>query len=405
MGDRQNVLVWHSGHRNDMVYIEGLRLAFEELGCEVIAVCADDASTATTAMRAVVQQPDEFLCMISVSYYGLNLNYGDRPLEQCTPVPMVMWLLDTPALFRNHEKDNLPREPRNVIVASNCASHIDYWHRHVCADTPAVETNWGVGAHPLLPQREFDLESYLARRPIALLPLNFIHFNMNLDSCAARIASLPPIYAKIVGEAVEMAAREILLPPFEALEKAALARSVEINPAHFGTLAMLADCYVKLWRRHFVMAQLLDLPVRFLGNGYPEFWQFDRRKRFADIHMPEIIEEFRTARFVISIGPAFPRLVHERVLQSMGAGAAVMTERQPGIAELFTDGEDIVNFDLSDGDAAEKLMTWLDRPEESYALAESARRKLYGRDVYAENASRIYDIVTRLRDEPWRAAS
>ena len=343
--------------------------------------------------------------MISVSYYGLNLTYGDRPLERCTPVPMVMWLLDTPALFRNQEKDVLPKEPQNIIVASNCASHIDYWHRHICADTPAIETNWGVGAHPLLPRRDFDLDSYMARRPIALLPVNFVHFGMTLDTCGERISRLPPVYARIVRDAIDMAAREIPMPPFVALERAALARSVDINPGHFPTLAMLADCYVKLWRRQFVMEQLLDLPVRFLGFGYPEFYQFGRRKRFADIRMPEIFEEYRTARFTISIGPAFPRLVHERVLQSMGAGAAVMTERQPGINELFVEGEDIVNFDLSKGDAAAKLTWWLDRPEQSYTLAESARRKLYERDVYTENASRIYDIVTRLRDEAWRAAS
>ncbi len=168
---------------------------------------------------------------------------------------------------------------------------------------------------------------------------------------------------------------------------------------------MLTDAYVKLWRRQFVMRQLVDLPVRFHGEGFPEFDKLGRRRKFGTLTMPALFEEYRSARVVINLGPAFPRYVHERVLHGMDAGAAVMSDLNPGVAETFVDGEEIIGFGLGDGDAAAKLTDWLERPEDAFRTMEAARRKMDAIDIHGANAKRLYDTLTSLKANGWRQAS
>ena len=189
------------------------------------------------------------------------------------------------------------------------------------------------------------------------------------------------------------------------MEAAAEDRSVELDKVELATITMLTDAYVKLWRRQFVMRQLVDLPVRFHGEGFPEFDKLGRRRKFGTLTMPALFEEYRSARVVINLGPAFPRYVHERVLHGMDAGAAVMSDLNPGVAETFVDGEEIIGFGLGDGDAAAKLTDWLERPEDAFRTMEAARRKMDAIDIHGANAKRLYDTLTSLKANGWRQAS
>ena len=121
MSDRPTVLVLHSGHNNDLVYQEGLAAGFAPLGCDVIGVSVRDDHARDTAIAAVLEQPDAFLCIVSVSFYGLQLEVGGKPLQEVTSVPLVMWLFDHPAIFRKlpfeHEAVSPIKERLAVFLA------------------------------------------------------------------------------------------------------------------------------------------------------------------------------------------------------------------------------------------------------------------------------------------------
>lgn len=405
MSDRPTVLVLHSGHNNDLVYQEGLAAGFAPLGCDVIGVSVRDDHARDTAIAAVLEQPDAFLCIVSVSFYGLQLEVGGKPLQEVTSVPLVMWLFDHPAIFRNSANDVLPANAGNVVLAALDQAHIDYWHKYISADTPAVELNLGIGKHPQLPRLPMDLDGYMKREKVAVLPVNLTHFSMDLANVALKIQAMSPVHTKLTWQAIESSVRDLSTPPYRAVEAAAEDRSVELDKVELATITMLTDAYVKLWRRQFVMRQLVDLPVRFHGEGFPEFDKLGRRRKFGTLTMPALFEEYRSARVVINLGPAFPRYVHERILHGMDAGAAVMSDLNPGVAETFVDGEEIIGFGLGDGDAAAKLTDWLERPEDAFRTMEAARRKMDAIHIHGANAKRLYDTITSLKANGWRQAS
>jgi hypothetical protein len=403
MPDRSTVLVLHSGHSNDLVYTEGLRAGLAPLGCHVTGIPVTDQGLRDRAIRDLMQNPGKYLCVISILFYGLQLKIDDVPLHRRTSVPFVLWLFDHPALFFNSSSSFIPSDPHDIVLAALDRSQIHYWHRFISADTPAVELNFGIGRHPELPRHVCDIESFRAREPIALLPTNIHHLGTSLDQIGDKLRRFSPRLAGIAFDAVDLGLRDLNVTALDVIEHVAASHGAELETEAVTIMTMLIDGYFKLWRRSFVLEQLLDLPVRFLGSGMPELHRPGRRHRFAETKSPEIFNDYRASQVVINIGPAFPHYLHERVLQGTDSGAAILSDEKPGLRDVF-DKSAVAGYTLADGDVAERLTRLLDDPDAAYAGVVAAQRRMDEIDIHAVNGRRLFEKLSELRASGWRLA-
>lgn len=404
MKDRSTVLVLHSGHSNDQVYTEGLRAGLAPLGCHVTGIPVTDENLRDRAIRDLLENPRKYLCVVSILFYGLQLKIEGVPLHRRTQVPFVLWLFDHPAMFINASNTFLPSDPHDIVLAALDRSQIDYWRRYVSTETPAVELTLGIGRHPELSRHVGSIEDFCAREPIALLPTNITHLGSTLDHIGDKLRRFSPTLGKIAFDAIDLGLRDLNATALGVLDQVAASRGVEIGKDAMVLLVMLVDGYFKLWRRSFVLEQLLDLPVRFLGSGLPELHRPGRRHRFAETKSPEIFNDYRASQVVINIGPAFPHYLHERVLQGTDSGAAILSDEKPGLREVFDEAA-VTGYTLADGDVAERLTGLLDDPERAYAGVLAAQRKMDEIDIHAVNARRLFDKLHELHDVGWRMAS
>ena len=85
----------------------------------------------------------------------------------------------------------------------------------------------------------------------------------------------------------------------------------------------------------------------------------------------------------------------ERVLNSMLAGAVVLSDKSTRLEEEFADGKDIALFDLAQIDALpDRVKTLLSDDEELKKIAENGRRKVMQKHLWIHRAKELLHIIS-----------
>jgi spore maturation protein CgeB len=88
------------------------------------------------------------------------------------------------------------------------------------------------------------------------------------------------------------------------------------------------------------------------------------------------LREISNSRISLNVMPWFKDGAHDRVFNSMLNGAVSVTDDSKYMREIFTDGEDVVFYDLEDMDGlVEKVRYLLEHGEKAEEIAKKGRER------------------------------
>lgn len=139
--------------------------------------------------------------------------------------------------------------------------------------------------------------------------------------------------------------------------------------------------------RKGIVGHLIDLGIHVTvyGGGWETLgWEghpYFHRHSFAPAR--ECILKMQDAKVVLNVLPWFKAGTHDRINNAMLAHAVCVTDRNGYLEERFTDGEDLLFFDLEDlGSAAEKIKAILQDPQHAGKIAENGYQKAVLRETW-----------------------
>lgn len=383
-----HVLILHSGNVNDNLFVNAMQRELLPMGLRVISQAVPgwqnhitmENSKLKSTIDWLLMAPNDFRCIISFSVYGLSLRIGGVPLCDKVDTPFLVLLFDHPASHFNLQTRFLPDFLDRVTVILCDASQGEYWKTFITSKT----TLESFGFLRLTSDEPVTEEHFFQRDVPALVPVNLSAGGQTLDALADEIFKLEPKYSRLVWDSIEASVGDLDHSPCAHLIELVLESGVTLSALSAGSLANYVQAYVKLWRRHKVLQSIIDLPVVFAGQGYPEFVKFGRRARFLEVSMPAIFDVYRRSQIVINVCPGFPNSIHERITCGLSLGAAVASTETPCIRKYWPK-EELIAFDFSERKVVDRLSEYITNPRMCFDMMCRAR----GFETNAERKSRL----------------
>lgn len=141
--------------------------------------------------------------------------------------------------------------------------------------------------------------------------------------------------------------------------------------------AILAESYVKLWRRHFMLdaIQASGAPYFVRGDGLPGEAVDKAPDRFAPQAFGVMEQEIAQSTVSLSAVLPIPDLICDRVVFAARARSLPASNRSAMLDAHFREGEDYVALPF-DETLADRLSHYAARPDEAARIGANARRRL-----------------------------
>jgi Glycosyl transferases group 1 len=135
--------------------------------------------------------------------------------------------------------------------------------------------------------------------------------------------------------------------------------------------------------------------VRELDAAFPE----ENLGFKEQVSAQEMAELYGDARIVINEGGTRHYPITMRVLEAVGSGAVLLSDRLPGMEMLLEEGE---QYELLGEDVVTDVRRVLESPSRSQQMADSALRRAMGLHTYDHRADELFEIAasTDKRDIP-----
>lgn len=139
--------------------------------------------------------------------------------------------------------------------------------------------------------------------------------------------------------------------------------------------------------RAVLLERLMDagVPLRLYGSAIPSWIAAPQLRNVhtgRSIHREEKAQVFRAARAVLNnLHPAEFAGSNCRLFEATASGAVVLTEKRPGMGELFTAGQDLLEFDSFDT-LVDQCRHLLASPEHGAAMADAAAQRALADHTY-----------------------
>lgn len=138
------------------------------------------------------------------------------------------------------------------------------------------------------------------------------------------------------------------------------------------------------------------IKVDVYGSGWDQldFIDNDNFILHDSISPKECIELMYDTKIVLNSMPWFKDGTHERIFNSMFAGAISVSDYSTYLDEIFINGEEIFLFNLEKMDDLVKIVkSILDNPDKFQSVADKAYRKVVSRDSWSHRALELLDIL------------
>lgn len=341
-------------------YLEQIGDALNSFGVETEVVeCIDEAF--------VTQKWDG---VIGINQETLSVQLEDGAfLFDFLQCPILALIVDSPY----HHDRLLRAHPNNMHLICVDRGHVDYAQTYY-GSFQSVEMGYVLGSigEPI-PYNE---------RTIDVL---FTGTRADIEGICSKVQAHPQ---KWVRELFEYLVAAGMSCPNIATEKQVLyyfsKLGMQISKEDYklamATAGTYAEFYLRGYYRERILSTLLDssIPVTVVGDGWNGFAKRhpNNLTLYKSVDFSETAEFMTNAKIVLNVMPWFKDGLHERVPTSMHNGAVCVTDKSSYIEEYFTDGEELVLYDLARLDELPgKIAMLLERPQTAEKIAENGRKK------------------------------
>jgi SAM-dependent methyltransferase len=159
------------------------------------------------------------------------------------------------------------------------------------------------------------------------------------------------------------------------------------------------DEYLRHWRSTDLVRGLLHTPLTIVGGGWDHIDKTGARATFQPpVPSHEARQLLTSSRFILNTHPYGRTAWHERVLQGLEDGAAVISDRTRFTDRHFGDVENFVGFDWSDDTRFDKIVTAMDRLDATGFDPVTASLRIALRFPPVALAAQMLEIATQLKD-------
>ena len=123
------------------------------------------------------------------------------------------------------------------------------------------------------------------------------------------------------------------------------------------------DSYVRNYRRHRLIETIVNagIKINVYGNGWENFKCENRENLIigSAVNYYENLNLMANSKIVLNIMPEFKKGTHDRVFCAMLNKAVCLTDKSTYNVENFTDGEDIVFYDVDNMAELPNIINWI----------------------------------------------
>lgn len=142
---------------------------------------------------------------------------------------------------------------------------------------------------------------------------------------------------------------------------------------------------------HLVSNERIDFLDRAFKE-FPNFWFGTRLSRYVKVEegiTDDCADIFKKSKVVLN--PPTKGDVNMRVFEATATGSFLITQRVPGIEDLYEDGKEIALYDTTD-EAMEKIKYYLEHDEEREAIAKAGMEKTLKNNTYKHRLDEMLKI-------------
>jgi spore maturation protein CgeB len=331
----------------------------------------------------------------TLSFNGLLPDEEGRFLADLIKIPHVACLLDAP-----HHFFSLIKSHYNIITCIDqnfCQTFRDFQFPNVIFLPHAVSKT----INPLLePLPVYDV----------LMLNSFIDYDVIRQSWSHKYS---PELCAVLDEAAEWTLSDPDIPYLQAFVQTLdhhlrLAKAIDPNQIDYEGLLDDLESYIGGKIHIELLRSIKDVTVhvfgsqegggwkKYLGNKHPHI------KLHAPVPFSEAIELMKRAKIVLNCTPKIKQGLHERLLNSLACGAAVLTLSTPFLRENFKDEEDILLFHPRRWEELNhKIQTYIQDEDKRYHLVGKGREKVMKHHTWDQRAQTLIQelppIIEKIR--------
>lgn len=205
----------------------------------------------------------------------------------------------------------------------------------------------------------------------------------------------------ILDEAAEWALTDYQKPYLQAFVQTMdrhlkAGKNINLKQINYEELLVSLEAYIGGKSRAQLLRSIRDVTVHVFGSHEGLGWKkyLDPHQSNIRLHGPvpfsEAIELMKKAKIILNSIPEIKQGLHERILNGLACGAAVLSLRTPFLQEHFKDGEEILLYHpLQWEEVNTKLHHYLEDETARYQLAGRGREKVMQHHTWDHRAQTL----------------
>lgn len=352
------------------------------------AYLEDEYKVYELSAEYIVENPDEFIKIIQrgvdaafvFNNRGWLLTIGGKNLWDLYEIPCINYILDHPFYYF----DTLDKAPLNGIVACVDRKHVEYinrYNKNVIRSIfiPLGGEDVSGGMSKLIKNRKKDVlfvGNYKKRE-------EFKEFNTFQNLVIAEMLS----HTEKTLEQVIEEQYKVKKPYADDSE---IKKVIEKN--------RIIDMYLKNYFRSNVVKILVNngIHVDVYGAGWEEadFYNNSHFKFHGSVLQEECLNQMLDSKIVLNIMPWFKDGIHDRVINSMLAGAVCVTDGSQYLKEEFEEDKEYIGFHLNHMEMLPSMINeLLDDTDRMQSICDTVYEKARKHHIWSRRMKNILNIA------------
>lgn len=254
-------------------------------------------------------------------------------------IPFVNWIVDHP-LEHSSDLESTTRGYSIICIDQKHKKFIDYYF-------PNIRQTFFLPLGGLGDESSFseDFDSFKGRKYDIVLTAGL----MEPDEIKKQLLNLPADFRDIAIKWTDYMENNLSYSPEEALKLSLKDKFAGLEPPkqlyfYLAKICSPAITYIRTWIRKAVVRNLMDsgVPFHIFGNGWDELNASSTNSNailHGDIPITETINIMKDTKLSLNIMPMFKAGTHDRISTAQLNGAAVLTDSNDYINQLYSKNE------------------------------------------------------------------
>lgn len=365
---------------------------FEANHYEVVIYDAYEIKTNTMLIKILKKEltgRNGFVFLINGTFCELRIEKNDMPLLDCLPYKVFAYFVDYP-YYQSLRLEKF--HGNNYFTSFVDKNHVEY-----------VKTYYKNIKHvSFIPHFGFPscVEKTYDQKNIDIF---FPGSYYGTENIISEVEEFPKVWKDIVYQVLDMLLRDVSLTVEAALKQYFESIFFDYTDNDFldmMDLMVVVDRYIREHYRYLVIKSILDsnLCLTVTGSGWDSFReQYPNQINILTkdgMDIEETIKTIADSKIVLNVLPTFKCGTHERIFTSMMNGSVCVADKNKLLEELFTDGEEIIFYDMKCLDELPvKIKEILSNQEKAEKMVRQAKTLVSEEYSFQNLARKVIDIV------------